>query len=107
MDARDNPFSPGAGTRPPALTGRDSELEQFDVMLSRLSAGMSARSMIVSGLRGVGKTVLLNRFEDMAQERGWYTAAREVTTATVLPEEIARIARRALAALSLTRRVRE
>lgn len=106
MDPRTNPYSPGAGTRPPALTGRDAELEQFDVLLSRLDAGRPARSMIVSGLRGVGKTVLLNTFEAMGQERGWFTAAREITNATLLPEEIARIARRALRTLSVGKRVR-
>jgi len=107
MDPRENPYSPGAGTRPPALTGRDAELDDFDVLLSRLARGQTGRSMIVSGLRGVGKTVLLNTFEGMAQERGWYTAAREVTTETSLPEEVARIARRALATLSVGRRMRE
>jgi hypothetical protein len=107
MDPRDNPYSPGAGTRPPALTGRDDELEQFEVMLSRLAAGRSARSMIVTGLRGVGKTVLLNHFEALAQSRGWYTAQREVTTATVLPDDIARIAARGLRTLKPTRKVRE
>lgn len=106
MDPRENPFSPGAGTRPPALTGRDAQLEQFDVLLSRLAQGRSGRSMLVTGLRGVGKTVLLNTFEAMAQERGWYTASREITEATSLPDEIARIAQRAIRALSVTRKVR-
>jgi hypothetical protein len=62
--------------------------------------------MLVTGLRGVGKTVLLNTFEAMAQERGWYTASREITEATSLPEEIARIAQRAIRTLSVTRKVR-
>jgi hypothetical protein len=106
MDPRLNPYSPGAGTRPPALTGRDAEIEQFDVMLSRLSAGRSARSMIVSGLRGVGKTVLLNTFEAMARRHGWHTAEREVTTATSLPVEIARMADRALRTLTISHSAR-
>ncbi len=107
MDPRHNPYSPGAGTRPPLLAGRDAELEQFDVLLSRLSEGRSARSMIVSGLRGVGKTVLLNTFEAMGRERGWYTAAREITTATSLHVEIGRIAERALRTMSIGHQVRE
>ncbi len=60
MDARLNPYAPGAGTKPPALTGRDDEIEAFVVLLERLAHGAAGQSMIVKGLRGVGKTVLLN-----------------------------------------------
>ena len=60
MDPRHNPYAPGAGTRPPALTGRDKEIETYEILLDRLKDGMAGQSMIITGLRGVGKTVLLN-----------------------------------------------
>lgn len=85
MDAKINPYTPGAGTRPPALTGRDRQLEQFELLLDRLQIGRSERSMLINGLRGVGKTVLLNTFKDMAQERGWYAAKLEIRHDTEPP----------------------
>ena len=60
MDPIRNPYAPGAAKRPPELAGRDRELEQFEVTLERVAAGRPERSMVLSGLRGVGKTVLLN-----------------------------------------------
>ncbi|MFC6343141.1 ATP-binding protein, partial [Nocardioides hankookensis] len=60
MDPIRNPYAPGAGQRPPELAGRDRELQQFEVTLERVAAGRPERSMVLSGLRGVGKTVLLN-----------------------------------------------
>ena len=77
MDARANPYAPGAGTKPPALTGRDAEIEAFIVVLERLARGVPGQSMIVKGLRGVGKTVLLNTFEDLAVERDWIPIFKE------------------------------
>ena len=64
MDPRKNPFAPGAGTKPSALVGRDSEIESFDILLERLEKGYSEQSMIITGLRGVGKTVLLDVFRE-------------------------------------------
>jgi hypothetical protein len=61
-----NPYSPGAGTRPHALVGRDRQLEEMSVSLQRLLRRKSARSQLLTGLRGVGKTVLLNAFEEEA-----------------------------------------
>jgi Cdc6-like AAA superfamily ATPase len=61
MDARRNPYAPGAGTPPPELAGRDGIIERAAVALDRICEGRSARSLIFYGLRGVGKTVLLNR----------------------------------------------
>lgn len=58
MDPRRNPFSPGAGTRPPELAGRDELLERASIALDRIRAGRAARSVVLYGLRGVGKTVL-------------------------------------------------
>ena len=66
MDPIRNPYAPGAGQRPPELAGRDRELEQFEVTLERVAAGRPERSMVLSGLRGVGKTVLLNALRGQA-----------------------------------------
>jgi hypothetical protein len=78
MDPILNPYAPGAGTPPPELAGRDDELAQFKVLLARVVAGRSERSMIITGLRGVGKTVLLNRFEAAAAKAHWAVAMYEV-----------------------------
>jgi hypothetical protein len=94
MDARLNPFAPGAGTKPPALTGRDGQIEEFELLLERLLRGVAGQGMIVRGLRGVGKTVLLNTFEDMAVERDWVTVFKECEETTSLPALIARHCRR-------------
>ena len=59
MDERNNPYSPGAGLRPAALVGRDGELQDWSVALDRIENARSARSIVLHGLRGVGKTVLL------------------------------------------------
>lgn len=94
MDARENPYAPGAGTKPPALTGRDGEIEAFEIMLERLRRGAADQSMILRGLRGVGKTVLLNTFEDLAVERDWLTVFKECEESTSLPGLVARHCRR-------------
>lgn len=70
MDAFDNPFRPGAGTPPPALVGRDELVEKYDVALRRALTGRPGKSLMPIGLRGVGKTVLLNRFQELARDRG-------------------------------------
>jgi Cdc6-like AAA superfamily ATPase len=63
MDPIKNRYTPGAGTRPSELAGRDEEIENFKILLGRLRDGRSEQSQIITGLRGVGKTVLLNTFE--------------------------------------------
>ena len=77
MDPVRNPYAPGAGQRPPELAGRDRELAQFDVMLERVAAGRPERSLVLSGLRGVGKTVLLNALRSRAVQRYWGTGKIE------------------------------
>src|SRR5918996_1029341 len=77
VDPVRNPYAPGAGQRPPELAGRDRELAQFDVTLERVAAGRPERSMVVSGLRGVGKTVLLNALRGQAIKRAWGTGKIE------------------------------
>lgn len=104
MDARLNPYAPGAGTKPPALTGRDEEIDAFVVLLERLAQGVSGQSMIVKGLRGVGKTVLLNTFEDLAVERDWIPVFKECEASTSLPSLVARHCRRIVEDLRPTAR---
>ncbi len=107
MDPRHNPYAPGAGTRPPALTGRDNEIEAYEVLLDRLRQGVAGQSMIVTGLRGVGKTVLLNAFEDIAIDRGWIALQREFDEQTSLPAVVARSVRRSLSDLEPSRKIAE
>jgi hypothetical protein len=70
MDELRNPFRPGAGTQPPALLGRDDLIDHFAVTARRAVAGRPGKSLIPIGLRGVGKTVLLNRFAEIAEQEG-------------------------------------
>lgn len=70
MDPRRNPFAPGAGTRPPELAGRDELIERTAVALDRIRRGRAARSIVLYGLRGVGKTVLLATLRDGAAAEG-------------------------------------
>ncbi len=77
MDPISNPYAPGAGQRPPELAGRDRELAAFDVVLERVARGRPERSLVLTGLRGVGKTVLLNALRSAAVRRGWGTGKLE------------------------------
>ena len=77
MDPRDNPYSPGAGRRPAALIGRETQIEAWDVMLTRIAQGRDAQSIVLYGLRGVGKTVLLTQFALKARSQGWIVAQAE------------------------------
>jgi len=72
-----NPFAPGAGRRPPELVGRTAELEAFDTTLARARRQLGSRGMVLSGLRGVGKTVLLNQLQDQAERLGWLVVSLE------------------------------
>lgn len=73
MDPIRNPFSPGAGTPPPSLAGRTVVLKQSDILLTRVAQRRSGKSMLLTGLRGVGKTVLLNEIERQALDKGYHT----------------------------------
>ncbi|WP_106850199.1 ATP-binding protein [Blastococcus sp. Marseille-P5729] len=77
MDPIRNPYAPGAGQRPPELAGRDEQLAAFDVVLERIARGRPERSLVLTGLRGVGKTVLLNALRSAAVRRGWGTGKLE------------------------------
>jgi len=77
MDKIRNPFSPGAGSPPPELAGRDGIMEQARVLLGRVRAKHAEKSLLLTGLRGVGKTVLLNEIERLAQDDGYRTTLVE------------------------------
>lgn len=77
MDPIRNPYAPGAGQRPPELAGRDEQLAAFDIVLERVARGRPERSLVLTGLRGVGKTVLLNALRSAAVRRGWGTGKLE------------------------------
>lgn len=77
MDPIRNPYAPGAGQRPPELAGRDEQLAAFDVVLERVQRGRPERSLVLTGLRGVGKTVLLNALRGAAVRKGWGTGKLE------------------------------
>ena len=77
MDPVRNPYAPGAGQRPPELAGRGHQLAAFDVVLERVAHGRPERSVVLTGLRGVGKTVLLNAMRSAAVRRGWGTGKLE------------------------------
>ncbi len=89
MDPRLNPYAPGAGTPPPELAGRDDVIERASVALDRLRAGRAARSVILYGLRGVGKTVLLNRIRLDAEARGFVSVRIEAPEERSLPALLA------------------
>jgi hypothetical protein len=105
VDPIKNPYTPGAGTRPSELAGRDQEIENFKILLARLRAGRSDQSQIIIGLRGVGKTVLLNTFEDYAENAGYLTAFRELTQESSLSELLAKDVQRLLRDLKLSKKV--
>ncbi|QYE33162.1 ATP-binding protein (plasmid) [Polymorphobacter sp. PAMC 29334] len=85
MDPRRNPFSPGAGSRPPELAGREDVLESVAVALDRIKSGRHAQSMILLGLRGVGKTVLLNAMRRAAEGEGILSVPIEAPEGQSLP----------------------
>ncbi len=99
MDPLHNPFSPGAGSPPPELAGRQLLLDQAALTLARIKAGRSAKSFFLIGLRGVGKTVLLNRIETQAETAGYLTVLVEAHERKPLPALLAPALRQTLFAL--------
>lgn len=89
MDELQNPFSPGAGSPPPELAGRDTLLHRVSVMLGRIRQAKNEQSMMLVGLRGVGKTVLLNRVREQAEALGFGVVMVEATENRRLPELLA------------------
>jgi AAA ATPase domain len=100
MDPRRNPFSPGAGTPPPELAGRDALIERAAIALDRIRDRRAARSIILYGLRGVGKTVLLGKIRLDAESRGIVTVSVESPEDRSLPALLVPALRLALIKLS-------
>lgn len=79
MDPAANPYTPNAGAEPEVIVGRDDQLQSFDLLLRRLASGRTEQSMIITGLRGVGKTVLLGQFRSKALAADWVVVELEVS----------------------------
>lgn len=108
MNKRDNPYTPGAGRKPPLLAGRDGDVDDVRALVERLSGGGYERSIVYSGLRGVGKTVLLMEFDLVASEAGWATTdVQEVGSQPDFRVTFARMAARLLRELSRRHRIRD
>lgn len=108
MNKRENPYTPGAGRRPRTLAGRNSDLESFGSLIERVGSGTYERSLIYSGLRGVGKTVLLMEFDVLASEAGWATTdVQEVGSQPDFRATFARMAARLLREMSRRHRLKE
>lgn len=107
MDPVRNPYAPGAGTPPPELAGRDALLAQARVALERLRLGLPAKSLLMVGLRGVGKTVLLDAIRDGAEAAGLHTLRIEAPENRSLPALLAPQLRQALLRLSRNEKARD
>lgn len=115
MQAALNPFNPGSGLKPPALVGRDAELETLDVTVERARNRLATRGIVLTGLRGVGKTVLLNEMRDRAEAAGWFVVSLEArgdnaggaSVRHILARDITAQARRLSRRKGLTDRVRQ
>jgi hypothetical protein len=107
MDRIRNPFAPGAGTRPPELAGRDELREAVRIALARMRLGMPTKSALLIGLRGVGKTVLLDRMRDDAESNRVQTIRVEAPEARSLPAMLAPQLRQAILRLSRNDRAKE
>lgn len=101
MDPTRNPFTPSAGRQPPELAGRDAVLERALVTLKRVKSGKHDRSALLIGLRGVGKTVLLNRVFELAEREGYQTAYLEAPEDKPLAEILVPLLRQILLRLDL------
>lgn len=102
MDRIDNPFTPGAGSPPPALLGRDELLKDAEVLFVRTKKGRNEKSMIMTGLRGVGKTVLLNRMDALARKHDYHTLFSEISEGRTFIPNLVQLVRRELGVLSST-----
>ena len=89
MDAVRNPFAPGAGTPPPELAGRDELRKSVAIALERVRLGLPAKSILMVGLRGVGKTVLLDRLREDAEAKGLQAIRMEAPEQRSLPALLA------------------
>lgn len=94
MDSALNPYSPGSGLRPPQMVGRAAEIEALETVVTRTRHGLPSRGLVLTGLRGVGKTVLLNEMHARAEQADWLTvrleARREQSGAAAVQRVLAR-----------------
>ncbi len=102
-----NPYTPDSGARPRALTGRERELAHLRSIIAQLSTGGTEKHVLITGLRGVGKTVLLNEFEGLCEEAGWPAEAKEVGRNSSIATLVGRAARRAMLQMSVRKRAGE
>lgn len=107
MNPVENPYAPGAGTPPPELAGRDELRESVRVAIERIRRGRPAKSVLMVGLRGVGKTVLLDRMRDNAEDTGVQTLRIEAPEGRSLPAMLAPQLRQALLRLSRQNKARD
>ena len=107
MDAIRNPYAPGAGTPPPQLAGRDDLRESARVALARIKLGRPSKSLLMVGLRGVGKTVLLESMREEAQSAGIRALSVEAPENRSLPALLAPQLRQSLPQLSTNERAKE
>ncbi|MET8876458.1 AAA family ATPase [Nocardia sp. NPDC004278] len=107
MDPVRNPYAPGAGQRPPELAGRDKQLKAFDIVLERIARGRPERSVMLTGLRGVGKTVLLNQLRSGAVSRGWGTGKIEARPDQELRRPLSSALHMAVRAIAMAHRNQE
>ena len=107
MDPLSNPYSPGAGSPPPELAGRDELREQVRVAIARIRRGNPAKSILLVGLRGVGKTVLLEKMRLDAEKTGIHTLRIEAPENRSLPALLAPQLRLALLRLSRIENAKE
>jgi hypothetical protein len=107
MDPITNPFAPGAGIQPPELAGRNKILDDARTSLGRVLKDRPARSQLLLGLRGVGKTVLLNRIAEIAEETGHHTVIIEAPEDRGLAEMLIPPLRKTLFELSVQERSRD
>jgi AAA ATPase domain len=108
VQRRDNPYTPGAGRKPPYLAGRDKDLDDFASLIEVLGDGGAERSLIFYGLRGVGKTVLLMELDILASEAGWATTdVQEVGSQPDFRSTFAQMASRLLREMSRKHRIRD
>ena len=101
MDRRNNPYAPGAGLQPPELAGRDRLIEDVTIDMDRVLARRPTKGLVLRGLRGVGKTVLVNRLRAFADDKGFETAKIETPEGGALPELLAPELRRILYSLDV------
>jgi hypothetical protein len=107
MDPVANPFAPGAGNQPPELSGRDEILARTRTTLARVQSGKQAKSFMLVGLRGVGKTVLLNKVESIAEQSGYTAVLVETPETKSLPELLIPCLRKILFRLDNKEKVNE